>query len=80
MTASSIHGTGAQNLLKALRMRCAEVSGMEFGPNLFRRIPASALERPLVDKLGGTVVAGKGEGRETVAAGVITRTPYRSAS
>jgi hypothetical protein len=53
---------------------------MEFGPNLFRRIPASALERPLVDKLGGTVVAGKGEGRETVAAGVITRTPYRSAS
>jgi hypothetical protein len=53
---------------------------MEFGPNLLRRLPASALERPLVDKLGGTVVAGRGDGRETMAAGVITRTPYRSTS
>jgi len=53
---------------------------MEFGPNLLRRLPASALERPLVDKIEGTVVDGRGDGSERMAAGVIPLTPYRNAS
>jgi hypothetical protein len=73
MTASNIQGTGVQNLLNALRMGCAEMSGMEFGPNLCRRLRASSVDSPVVDKFGRTAVAGRGDEGERMAAGVITR-------
>jgi hypothetical protein len=44
--ASSIHGTGAQNLLSAIRNGCRAVSGTAFGPNFSSRWRASSLVRP----------------------------------
>ena len=45
--ASSIHGTGAQNLPSALRSGSAVVSGVVFGPKVSSRRRASSLLRPL---------------------------------
>src|SRR5579872_4120949 len=47
IAASSIHGTGVQNLLKAERNGCIVVSGIALGPNFLSRMPASSLVRPL---------------------------------
>lgn len=44
--ASSIQGTGAQNFSSAVRNRCAEVSGIAFGPDDASLARASALLRP----------------------------------
>src|SRR5580658_10857182 len=46
IAASSIHGTGAQNLSSALRSGCNAVSGMAFGPDFAKRLLASVLVRP----------------------------------
>ena len=58
--ASSIQGTGAQNLANALRIGCSAVSGIEFGPELFRRACASMAVRP---------TAGFGSARTPTVAG-----------
>lgn len=47
IAASSIHGTGAQNLVKALVSGCRAVSGIAFGPDFSKRIRASSLVRPV---------------------------------
>ena len=47
IAASSIHGTGAQNLVSALRNGCRAVSGTVFGPNFSSRLRASALVSPV---------------------------------
>src|SRR5579863_2261243 len=47
IAASSIHGTGVQNLLNAERSGCAAVSGIALGPYFLSRIAASSLVRPL---------------------------------
>ena len=47
IAASSIHGTGAQNLVSALRNGCRAVSGTAFGPNFSSRRRASSLVRPV---------------------------------
>src|SRR5208282_2498607 len=47
IAASSIHGTGDQNLLNAERNGCNAVSGIALGPNCLSRIPASSFVRPL---------------------------------
>ena len=46
IAASSIHGTGAQNLVSALRNGCRAVSGTALGPNFSKRRRASSLVRP----------------------------------
>src|SRR5579863_7423627 len=46
IAASSIHGTGAQNLVSALRNGCRAVSGTALGPNFSIRRRASSLVRP----------------------------------
>ena len=46
IAASSIHGTGAQNLVSALRSGCRDVSGSAFGPNFSVRWRTSSLESP----------------------------------
>jgi len=46
IAASSIHGTGAQNLASARRSGCRAVSGIAFGPNFSSRRRASSLVRP----------------------------------
>ena len=46
IAASSIHGTGAQNLANAMRHGAVSVSGMAFGPDFSSRALASALVRP----------------------------------
>src|SRR5580704_3826686 len=45
--ASSIHGTGAQSWVNALRKGCRAVSGTAFGPNFSRRRRASSLVSPV---------------------------------
>ena len=66
MAASSIHGTGAQNLPSAARNGCAEVSGIAFGPDAANLPRASALLRPPAGGAGdaggepATFVAGLG--------------------
>src|ERR1039457_1411674 len=47
IAASSIHGTGAQNLVSALRNGFAAVSGIAFGPNFSSRRRASSPVRPV---------------------------------
>lgn len=47
IAASSIHGTGVQNLLKADRNGCTAVSGIALGPNFLRQVAASSFVRPL---------------------------------
>jgi hypothetical protein len=46
IAASSIHGTGAWNLLSALRSGRMAVSGTEFGPDASSRRRASSLVSP----------------------------------
>ena len=46
IAASSIHGTGAQNLASAIRHGCIAVSGIAFGPYFASRARASSLVRP----------------------------------
>jgi len=46
IAASSIQGTGAQNLASALRRGCRAVSGIAFGPDFSNRLRASSLVRP----------------------------------
>jgi hypothetical protein len=46
IAASSIHGTGAQNLSGALSKGWKDVSGTAFGPNFINRLRASSLVRP----------------------------------
>ena len=47
IAASSIHGTGAQNLVKALVSGCSAVSSIAFGPDFSKRLRASSLVRPV---------------------------------
>src|SRR5208337_108643 len=47
IAASSIHGTGVQNLLNAESNGCTEVSGIALRPNFISRIAASSLVRPV---------------------------------
>jgi prepilin-type processing-associated H-X9-DG protein len=47
IAASSIQGTGAQNLASARRKGCTAVSGTAFGPNCSSRRRASSLVRPV---------------------------------
>jgi hypothetical protein len=47
IAASSIHGTEAQNLVKALRNGCMAVSGIAFEPDFCNRVRASSLVRPV---------------------------------
>src|ERR1700691_1044605 len=47
IAASSIHGTGVQNLLNAERRGCTAVSGIALGPNFLSRLSASSIVRPL---------------------------------
>jgi hypothetical protein len=47
IAASSIHGTGAQNLPSAIRNGFKVVSGAALGPNCLSRRPASSLVRPV---------------------------------
>src|ERR1039458_9893257 len=47
IAASSIQGTGAQNLASALRSGCRAVSGIAFGPDFSNRLRASPLVRPV---------------------------------
>jgi hypothetical protein len=47
IAASSIHGTGAQKLVSALRSGCRAVSGISFGPDFSNRLRASSLLRPV---------------------------------
>src|SRR5580704_5226232 len=47
IAASSIHGTGAQNLASALRSGCRAVSGIAFGPDFSSRLRASSLVKPV---------------------------------
>jgi len=47
IAASSIHGTGAQNFVNALRNGCTAVSGTAFGPNFSSWLRASSLVRPV---------------------------------
>jgi hypothetical protein len=54
IAASIIHGTGAQNLVSALRNGCRAVSGTALGPNFSSRLRASSLVRPVG---GGTFLA-----------------------
>src|SRR5208283_1517649 len=49
IAASSIQGTGVQNLLNAERNGCTAVSGVALGPNFLSRMAASSLVRPLTD-------------------------------
>ena len=58
IAASSIHGTGAQNLVSALRNGCRAVSGTAFGPNFSSRRRASSLVRPVES---GTVLTEDGK-------------------
>jgi len=46
IAASSIQGTGAQNLATAMRSGCSAVSGIELGPEAVRRVCASVAVRP----------------------------------
>ena len=71
MVASSIQGTGAQNLPIALRKGCSAVSGIALGPTFASRWRASSLDKPLgdgiaaVDDFAGVESA---EGEDIVAA------------
>jgi hypothetical protein len=47
IAASSIHGTGDENLLNPERNGCTAVSGVAFGPSFLSRIAASSFVRPL---------------------------------
>src|ERR1700733_11041770 len=47
MAASSIQGTGAQNLFSAIRNGRRDVSGTAFGPNCSSRRRASSFVRPV---------------------------------
>jgi len=45
--ALSIHGTGAQFLVSALRSGCKAVSAFAFGPDFAKPLCASTLARPV---------------------------------
>ena len=47
IAASSIQGTGSQNLVSAMRNGCRVVSGTAFGPDFSSRLRASSLVRPV---------------------------------
>ena len=57
IAASSSQGTGAQNLANAFRKRCAEVSGMAFGPSFCNCAAAAAEVSPAGMVVGGAVEA-----------------------
>jgi hypothetical protein len=71
MAASSIQGTGAQNLPIALRKGCSAVSGIALGPTFASRWRASSLDKPLGDGIaavGDFASVKSAEGEDNVAA------------
>src|ERR1017187_7414582 len=63
MAASNIQGIGAHNFSTALRAGCSDVSGMELGPDFFKRRRASSLVRPSEESLAAVITAaGAGSG------------------
>src|ERR1700729_1434041 len=55
MAASSIHGTGAQNLSKAMRIGCVLVSGIALGPDFASRRRASSVVKPPFEMTSGAL-------------------------
>jgi hypothetical protein len=71
MAASSIQGTGAQNLPIALRKGCSAVSGIALGPTFASRWRASSLDKPLGDGIAAVddwAAVESAEGEDIVAA------------
>src|SRR5580658_2240071 len=64
--ASSIHGTGAQNLASAMRSGRIAVSGIAFGPYLVSFVRACSLVRPL-DGLSSTLTCAAFVGMDGLA-------------